>query len=540
MNTFCSLSKLLRRWRASRPPTSSRLFVEALEDRMCLSYSVIDLGTLGGAYSNAAAVNESGQVVGNSHTTGGTQDNQHAFLWQNGTMTDLGTLAGDVRSVAADINDVGQIVGTSVNSNISYHAVLWQNGIMTDLGTLGGGVSGATAINNHGQIVGSSRTTDGAYHVFVWEAGVMYDLNSFLPASSGWELIGATGYIDINDVGQIVGRGQINGQNHAFRLTDNDGIFANGGAAIIDLGTLGGPQAGAAGVNGSGQVVGWSNVADGSPHAFRYSGGALTDLKTLGGRGSYANAINDAGQIVGSSQYDRRNPDGPHHAFLWQDGKMNDLNKQLPRGSAWVLESAYDINGTGQIVGQGRIGGQGHAFLMVAGSLLQAESVSTVLVTEALNPGQVQPLLDEALARWQAAGVDTSALHGIDIGIADLGGTTLGLASGSTIWLDDNAAGWGWFVDATPRDDSEFTMPGDQGEQDRMDLLAVVMHELGHLLGHDHDEEGVMAETLAAGVRYGTSEDSDAESLQQAHDAFFACLNSEELPAIGQRCGRLR
>jgi hypothetical protein len=74
-----------------------------------------------------------------------------------------------------------------------------------------------------------------------------------------------------------------------------------------------------------------------------------------------------------------------------------------------------------------------------------------------LTSAEVQPLLVEAEARWQAAGVDTSILGAIDIRIADLGGTTLGLTSGNTIWLDDNAAGWGWFVDPTPSDDSEFT-----------------------------------------------------------------------------------
>ncbi len=126
---------------------------------------------------------------------------------------------------------------------------------------------------------------------------------------------------------------------------------------------------------------------------------------------------------------------------------------------------------------------------------------------ETLTAEQVQPLLTEALARWQFAGVDTSGLTDINIQIADLGGATLGLASGHTIWLDDNAAGWGWFVDPTPRDDSEFNTPGDQGEQDRMDLLSVLMHEMGHLLGHEHGEPGasatgdVMAETLTAGTR---------------------------------------
>ena len=121
--------------------------------------------------------------------------------------------------------------------------------------------------------------------------------------------------------------------------------------------------------------------------------------------------------------------------------------------------------------------------------------------TGTLTTDQVTPLLAQALARWQAAGVDTSVLGAVDVRITDLGGATLGLASGNTIWLDDNAAGWGWFVDPTPWDDSEFTTPGNQGEQNRMDLLTVLEHEVGHLLGYDHEDGGVMADTLAAGVR---------------------------------------
>jgi hypothetical protein len=87
------------------------------------------------------------------------------------------------------------------------------------------------------------------------------------------------------------------------------------------------------------------------------------------------------------------------------------------------------------------------------------------------------------------------------LAIPQQGGTTLGLASGHTIWLDDNAAGWGWFIDPTPRNDVEFTTPGNQGEQRHMDLLTVLEHELGHLLGYDHEAAGVMADTLQAGMR---------------------------------------
>src|SRR5262249_34946270 len=73
-----------------------RLELEALEDRLCPSYAVIDLGSFSGTWSDAYSVNEAGQVVGQLYTT-------NAFLWDNGVMTDLGTL-DDPNSVAYDIN----------------------------------------------------------------------------------------------------------------------------------------------------------------------------------------------------------------------------------------------------------------------------------------------------------------------------------------------------------------------------------------------------------------------------------------------------
>jgi membrane-associated phospholipid phosphatase len=132
---------------------------------------------------------------------------------------------------------------------------------------------------------------------------------------------------------------------------------------------------------------------------------------------------------------------------------------------------------------------------------LRAAAAAPAPGNASLRAGQVLPLLAEALARWQAAGVVTSALRGITVRITDLGGLTLGRAAGGVLWLDDNGAGWGWFVDATPRSDSEFTTPGNQGEQGRMDLLTVQEHEVGHLLGRGHVAEGVMQESLGAGLR---------------------------------------
>ena len=85
--------------------------------------------------------------------------------------------------------------------------------------------------------------------------------------------------------------------------------------------------------------------------------------------------------------------------------------------------------------------------------------------------------------------------------MTDLGGDILARTSGNTIWLDDNAAGFGWFVDRTWRTDTEFVRAGNQGEQGRMDLLTVLIHEVGHRLGLGHMVDGTMLDTLAAGVR---------------------------------------
>ncbi len=141
---------------------------------------------------------------------------------------------------------------------------------------------------------------------------------------------------------------------------------------------------------------------------------------------------------------------------------------------------------------------------------------------------QLQPLRDEAIGRWQAVGVDTSVLHGIDVRIADLGGTTLGFASGHTIWLDDNAAGWGWFVDPTPKGDSEFTKPSNQGEKRRMDLLTVLQHELGHMLGKEHEATGVLIETLPTGTRRVPSDGIDTGARLGGNDLFITFLDAEE------------
>lgn len=174
-----------------------------------------DLGVIGPSYasSKAFAINNQGQVVGES--TG--SNIAHAFIWQNGVMTSLGDLpgGGDNYSSAAGINNLGQVVGTGYvdkgsASTDRAHAFLWENGTMLDLGVLGDvatDLSYATDINNLGQVVGYGTTASGSSasrHAFIWQNGVMRDLNELieLPLGSEIELKEA---MAINDKGEVVG-----------------------------------------------------------------------------------------------------------------------------------------------------------------------------------------------------------------------------------------------------------------------------------------------------------------------------------------------
>ena len=241
-------------------------------------YTVVDLGTLGG-FSVPMDINDHGQVVGYSET-GMIGTGWRAFIWSEGLMRDLGQIRSG-NNIAWGINNQGQVVGTCAWS--AGRAFLWDNGTITDLGALVNdptAVSHAADINDLGQVVGFSNGISW-WRPFFWEAGVMRDLGT--PGEYGVAEA-------INNRGQVVGHAYVDEETHAC-------LWQNG--SFTDLGMFGGGSAFAIDVNENGEVLVHVNGPD-TEHAFIWKDGQATDLNVLGARFNEPLDMNDACQVVGA------------------------------------------------------------------------------------------------------------------------------------------------------------------------------------------------------------------------------------------------
>jgi len=196
-------------------------------------YFVINLGTLGGVLGSSAwSVNNTGRIAGEANLSGDMVE--HAALWWDGAVTDLGTLGGDNSAVARPVkNDNGLIVGFAQipdvdplgenfctwtcndasggacnGSNQSCRGFRWRNGVMDPLGTLGGNNSFAVGANNRGLVIGAAENSTQDpncippqlldYKPVVWHVGTIHEL----PVEAGDAIGGA---LAINDNNQVVG-----------------------------------------------------------------------------------------------------------------------------------------------------------------------------------------------------------------------------------------------------------------------------------------------------------------------------------------------
>ncbi|MBT8461033.1 MAG: hypothetical protein KJO44_00820 [Gemmatimonadetes bacterium] len=264
-------------------------------------------------WAEAVDINERRHVVGDRDF--GCPDLAMGFIWRRGMYRDLGTILGSdpalcqAGSAARAVNNRGQVVGWSevepFDPNVWHqHGFLWQDGAMTDLGSLGMW-SEAWGINESRQIVGYTDSDDGA-QACIWEAG---DLE---PRPIGWLEQGWSIAVAINNWGVVAGwSSAADGHEHAFR-------WRNG--RMEDLGSLEGdyPWSKGRAINERGTIVGVSVAAPNSDFSGRATlwvpGAEPFDLGTLpGGSNSSAFAINDRGLIAGWSDTES----GEFHVVLW-------------------------------------------------------------------------------------------------------------------------------------------------------------------------------------------------------------------------------
>jgi probable HAF family extracellular repeat protein len=163
-----------------------------------IAYAINDLGQVVGASGNCAPFN----VLAQNNLTP-----LHAILWRNGNAIDLGNLGGDGRFAgiyATGLNDNGQVVGTSdTTGDASFHAFLWRQGRITDLGTLpGDAYSSATSIGNNGMVLGLSISASFSPRAVLWRDGTATDMNTLVPQDSPLYLESAC---SINEKGEIIG-----------------------------------------------------------------------------------------------------------------------------------------------------------------------------------------------------------------------------------------------------------------------------------------------------------------------------------------------
>lgn len=359
-------------------------------------YVVEDLGTLGGPYSFSYNLNNAGEVSGGSATASQNGDPtqavnnapQTAFVWAHGQLHNLGTLGGpDSEGAAANLFHLAAIDSETASlsrngedvcafgTNLQCLAALWKDGHLYALRLLpGGNNSLALDMNDRGQVVGFSdtdvydldcaaaRTAGFRFQAVVWEPGGSVRPLAPLDRDSG---VGFA--LGINNRGQVVGiSGTCANTTPPPYVTPSHAVLWEGDGRAIELGSLGGGS-GASAINGRGDISGTSSDAAGLPQPVLWTRETrmLVQLKPLpagfvAAVNPCCNTINDRREIVGFMF----NADfSVQHAFLWKDGRVIDLNDLIPKGSAWLLQSAAGINDSGQITGQGLINGEVHAFL---------------------------------------------------------------------------------------------------------------------------------------------------------------------------------
>lgn len=327
----------------------------------------INIGTPGINYDYLVVqdFNNLGQIIG--YSIGG---NYPSFFWDKNTgLVNLSSLVGKPNAFPSDINNLGQIAGTSFISDGKSQAFFWDKNIGTiDLGTLGGESSFANAINDLGQVVGGSQKENSELapsNAFIWDK------------INGIKSLGETEYnsvaaIGINNSGQVLATADVpNSSNDKVLYWDKDSGF-------IDTGLVqGADNSRLYGINDLGQIF---DYEAGRSYVWEKGTGSV-DIGTLGGS-TFISDFNNLGQLVGQS-----GTESASRALYWSkstglvdlDKILSDLGWQIDYPDAEFSIARLDINDAGQILGNGIFNGERRAFLLTPDNTKSVPEPSTAL-----------------------------------------------------------------------------------------------------------------------------------------------------------------
>jgi len=345
-------------------------------------YQLVQIPTLGGPgvnffdnTNNIAVLNSHGAVSGGAADTlipdpfnpmywWSNGNVIKAYLWENGSLTELGSLLDNVNSGSAWISSNGIVAGLSENGQIDpsipdlpeISPVMWRDGKITNLGTLpGGGYQGAAvSVNNRGEVAGiaSNLVPDANsllnYNPNLWAGvGYGYQLRAFVwDQKNGMQDLGTLGTgtnaeaTAINELGQVIGDSYTgSGPANCFNGTATGGFIWDRKRGMTDLGGFRGACTVPNDLNNRGQVVGVSWTAgDSLQRAFLWEHGWLRDLGGFEGGNTGAIAVNQKREAVGFAP----------NAALWKH--VGDLTNLGTVGSD-PCSFAQGINDEGQVVG---------------------------------------------------------------------------------------------------------------------------------------------------------------------------------------------
>lgn len=387
------------------------------------SYDFINLGTpLGGSFAIAAGISYGGFLGGYANTPDNAS--QHAILWYPNNTKDLGTLGGPNSALLEDFSGFSETSTADplnqdfceTGTHLICLPITVVHGKAVALPLLGGDSGAAFGNNQWGQVAGVAQTTlhdpsclvsnepvEPFYQIqqgapAVWTNGKVRQL----PLPSG-DTEGSANAI--NDFGQATGS-----TGDCLDNTAAHAVYWRKDKPLI-LPSLGGlMNNNALGINDLGQIAGTSDLSgDQTGHATLWQNGAVQDLGTLSGDySSYAEAINNFGQIVGSSC----DLSGNCRGFLWEKGKIFDLNTLIPSNPNLSLILGANIDDAGVIVGYAydQTAGTYPAFVLIPGGLLRGHEASA---TQALSEAAPRVSIPESMRTLVPQNLRTRGLRRI-------------------------------------------------------------------------------------------------------------------------------